>query len=64
MTHLVRTCRFCDNSAHTDWLIKYGPRHYAHPKCFYSEKENYDLDTLPAYERAKFDEWFTCYAAS
>jgi hypothetical protein len=27
------TCRFCDDYMSQD-LVKYGTRHYAHPKCY------------------------------
>jgi hypothetical protein len=30
--HHIRECRFC--KAHSNSLLKYGTRHYAHERCF------------------------------
>lgn len=30
------SCRFCRERSHEDDLVRYGIRHYAHPKCLAS----------------------------
>jgi len=42
------TCRFCKGPlAPSDQLIKYGTRHYAHPKCYLDAGKS--LEALPAW---------------
>lgn len=31
---MSNTCRFCNKSAHSSRLVKYGERHYAHHQCY------------------------------
>jgi hypothetical protein len=47
-----RTCKFCQESASQDDLIKYGVRHYAHFKCYLDAGKT--LDALHAWEIGKF----------
>lgn len=49
----IRTCRFCGCRAHTDWLVKYGTRAYAHPTCYV--RHNKEISALPEYEQRYFD---------
>ena len=57
MTNRINTCRFCGGRAHPSWLIKYGTRAYAHFGCFAAHKTPADVETLPQYERHRFEAW-------
>jgi hypothetical protein len=45
------TCRFCDNWR-DQGMVKYGPRHYAHFKCYLDAGKK--LDDLPAWMVGEF----------
>jgi hypothetical protein len=49
----INTCRFCGKSAHADWLVKYGTRHYAHPSCYLNAGKA--ITDLPQYEQGQFE---------
>jgi hypothetical protein len=53
MRYDVRECRFCRKRAHTDYLVKYGTRHYAHPSCYLRSEKL--VSDLPQYEQRYFD---------
>lgn len=54
-TYSFQTCRFCKKSEHgavADRMIKYGVRHYAHPKCYLLAGKH--LGDLPLWQLEAF----------
>ena len=49
-----RTCRFCRVSTNEDGLIKYGVRHYAHPKCGLQREGGKFFDRLTLWQLTRF----------
>lgn len=45
MTDTWNRCRFCKQGAYS--LLKYGTRHYAHPRCYLDAGKS--LSNLPAW---------------
>jgi hypothetical protein len=52
-TTRINTCRYCGKRADRDWLVKYGTRAYAHPRCYIENKTMNDAAVLPLFERRK-----------
>ena len=50
MTH--RQCRICNAITDTDFLVKYGTRHYAHFTCYLDS--GHRLDDLTAWQVGRF----------
>lgn len=51
----MNTCRFCKKSEHLEsaaGLVKYGVRHYAHPKCYLDAGKS--LDDISDWQIGKF----------
>ena len=50
----MNTCRFCQQIAHEDWLVKYGTRHYAHPTCYLDAGKQ--ISDLSSWQQRQFDQ--------